>query len=205
MGRTRRIPTFGRHAGGLPPAYNVCYDKSIETARQDATMPDQNEIQIGKPAPDFVLPCSTGEPIRLSDFRGKSEVVLFFYPKDNSPACTAQACSFRDHYEAFRDAGAEVIGISSDSEASHERFARFWKLPFFLVSDDKGEVRARYGVSRTLGLFPGRVTYLIDREGVIRHIFSSQFQPGRHVSEMLEALRKMRTNRGYHAEVSPSP
>ena len=155
-------------------------------------MPDPSEIQVGALAPDFSLPSTTGEAIRLSDFRGKSEVVLFFYPKDNSPACTAQACSFRDHYEAFRDAGAEVIGISSDSETSHQRFARFWKLPFLLVSDGKGEVRARYGVSRTLGLFPGRVTYLIDREGVIRHIFSSQLQPGRHVGEMLEALRRLR-------------
>jgi peroxiredoxin Q/BCP len=168
-------------------------------------MPDQSEVQIGTPAPDFSLPCSTGELVRLSDFRGKSEVVLFFYPKDNSPACTAQACSFRDHYEAFRDAGAEVIGISSDSETSHQRFARLWKLPFFLVSDSKGEVRARYRVSRTLGLFPGRVTYLIDREGVIRHIFSSQLQPGRHVTEMLEALRKLRGNSSNHGEVSPSP
>jgi peroxiredoxin Q/BCP len=168
-------------------------------------MPDQAEIQIGTLAPDFVLPSSTGEPVRLSDFRGKSEVVLFFYPKDNSPACTAQACSFRDHYEAFREAGAEVIGISSDSGTSHQRFARLWKLPFFLVSDSKGEIRARYGVGRTLGLFPGRVTYLIDREGIIRHIFSSQLQPGRHVTEMLQALRTMRASPGSRGEVGPTP
>ncbi len=161
-------------------------------------MPDHGEIQIGSPAPDFALPSSTGELIRLSDFRGKSEVVLFFYPKDNSPACTAQACSFRDHYETFREVGAEVIGISSDSETSHQRFARLWKLPFYLVSDSNGEVRARYGVARTLGLFPGRVTYLIDREGVIRHIFSSQIQTGRHVTEMLEALQKIRANPDEH-------
>ena len=165
-------------------------------------MPEHSEIQIGSPAPDFTLPCSTGEQIRLSEFRGKSEVVLFFYPKDNSPACTAQACSFRDHYEAFREAGAEVIGVSSDSETSHQRFARLWKLPFFLVSDSKGEVRARYGVARTLGLFPGRVTYLIDREGVIRHIFSSQLQTGRHVTEMLNALQRIRANPGNHGDVS---
>jgi len=168
-------------------------------------VPDHCEIQIGSPAPDFALPCSTGELIRLSDFRGKSEVVLFFYPKDNTPACTAQACSFRDQYEAFRKAGAEVIGISSDSEISHQQFARLWKLPFLLVSDNKGEVRARYGVARTLGLFPGRATYLIDREGVIRHIFSSQIQTGRHVTEMLEALQETRGNPGNHSEVSSRP
>ena len=142
-------------------------------------------------APDFTLPSSTGEMVSLSDFRGKSEVVLFFYPKDNTPGCTAQACAFRDSHEAFMEAGAEVIGISSDSEASHERFAKRWNLPFMLLSDSKGEVRARYGVSRTLGLFPGRVTYLIDRAGVIRHVFSSQLQTTRHVQEMLAKLREL--------------
>jgi peroxiredoxin Q/BCP len=158
-------------------------------------MPELPEDQIGSPAPDFSLPSSNGELVSLSEFRGRAEVVLFFYPKDNSPACTAQACAFRDHYEAFRDAGAEVIGISSDSENSHRRFARAWNLPFHLVSDRQGELRGRYGVPRTLGLFPGRVTYLIDRSGIIRHIFSSQLQPGRHVTEMLEALRKMQKSR----------
>jgi len=136
-------------------------------------------------APDFVLPSPTGETVRLSDFRGKSAVVLFFYPKDNSPACTAQACSFRDSFEDFQQAGVTVIGISGDSEASHRLFARLWKLPFILLSDTQGEVRDRYGVPRTLGLFPGRVSYLIDREGVIRHIFSSALQPWKHAKEML--------------------
>ena len=129
---------------------------------------------------------------------------MFFYPKDNSPACTAQACSFRDHYEAFRDAGAEVIGISSDSEASHQRFARLWKLPFLLVSDSKGEVRARYGVSpdaRTVS----RSSHLPDRSGgIIRHVFSSQLQPGRHVTEMLAALRTLQTNPSNQRDVSLS-
>ena len=128
--------------------------------------------------------------MRLSDFRGKSEVVLFFYPKDNSPACTMEACSFRDSHEAFREAGAEVIGISSDSEESHRRFADRHRLPFLLLSDGEGSRPARCGVSRTLGLFPGRVSYLIDRDGIVRHIFSSQFQPWRHVNEALEDPRR---------------
>ena len=130
--------------------------------------------------------------MRLSDFRGKSEVVLFFYPKDNSPACTVEACTFRDSHEAFREAGAEVIGISSDSADSHRRFAERYRLPFLLLSDADGSVRARYGVPRTLGLFPGRVTYLIDRDGIVRHIFSSQFQPWRHVPEALKILDGLR-------------
>ena len=130
--------------------------------------------------------------MRLSDFRGKAEVVLFFYPKDNTPGCTMEACTFRDSHEAFREAGAEVIGISSDSADSHRRFAERYRLPFVLLSDAGGSVRARYGVSRTLGLFPGRVTYLIDRDGIVRHIFSSQFQPWRHVPEALRILEGLR-------------
>jgi peroxiredoxin Q/BCP len=154
-------------------------------------MPAHKTIGVGDLAPDFTLPSSTGEMVSLSDFRGKSQVVLFFYPKDNSPACTAQACSFRDSHEVFKEAGAEVIGISTDSEGSHRLFARLWSLPFLLLADSKGEVRARYGVSRTLGLFPGRVTYLIDREGVVRHVFSSQLQTGRHVTEMLGKIKEL--------------
>ena len=154
-------------------------------------MPAQQAVGVGDLAPDFTLPSSTGEMVSLSDFRGRSEVVLFFYPKDNTPGCTAEACAFRDSHEVFKEAGAEVIGISSDSEGSHRLFAKLWSLPFLLLSDSKGEVRARYGVSRTLGLFPGRVTYLIDRAGVVRHVFSSQLQTGRHVKEMLARLREV--------------
>jgi thioredoxin-dependent peroxiredoxin len=154
-------------------------------------MPAHSTIGVGDLAPDFTLPSSTGEMVSLADFRGKSQVVLFFYPKDNSPACTAQACSFRDSHEVFKEAGAEVIGISTDSEGSHRLFAKLWSLPFLLLADSKGEVRARYGVSRTLGLFPGRVTYLIDRAGVVRHVFASQLQTGRHVTEMLGKLKEL--------------
>jgi thioredoxin-dependent peroxiredoxin len=152
-------------------------------------------VRVGDPAPEFELPSSTGPTVRLSDYRGKSEVVLFFYPKDNTPGCTVEACAFRDSYEAFREAGAEVIGISSDPIDSHRGFAERFRLPFVLLSDADGSVRARYGVPRTLGLLPGRVTYLIDREGIVRHIFSSQFRPMKHVSEALEVLGSLRAGR----------
>jgi peroxiredoxin Q/BCP len=155
-------------------------------------MAARDGVRVGDPAPDFTLPSATGEPVRLSDFRGRSEVVLFFYPKDNSLVCTAEACSFRDSYETFREAGAEVIGISGDSAESHQRFAGRNRLPFLLLSDADGSLRARYGVPKTLGLIPGRVTYLIDREGIVRHIFSSLFQPSRHVEEALRVLNEMR-------------
>jgi peroxiredoxin Q/BCP len=151
-----------------------------------------NDLQVGDPAPDFTLPASTGELVSLADFRGRAEVVLFFYPKDNSPACSVEACSFRDRYQAFRDLGAEVIGVSRDSAQSHRRFAEHFRLPFVLLSDRNGSVHARYGVAKTFGLIPGRVTFLIDRQGIVRHAFSSQFRFGRHVSEALGVLHKLR-------------
>jgi thioredoxin-dependent peroxiredoxin len=146
-------------------------------------------LQVGDKAPEFTLPKANGELLSLSDFRGRAEVVLFFYPKDNTPACTAEACSFRDRYEVFRDAGAEVIGISTDSAESHARFAARFRLPFVLLSDKEGQIRERYGVSATFGLFPGRTTFVIDREGVVRHVFSSQFLPTKHVTEALSVLK----------------
>jgi peroxiredoxin Q/BCP len=156
------------------------------------TVAQEKFLRIGDQAPDFQLPSADGSVVRLSQYRGKSEVVLFFYPKDDSPVCSLEACSFRDSYEAFRAAGAEVIGISADPPRSHERFAARYRLPFLLVSDAKGEVRRQFGVAKTLGLFPGRSTYLIDREGIIRHIFSSQFNAGRHVSETLAVLSQLK-------------
>ncbi len=155
-------------------------------------MADRRPVQPGEPAPDFELAEASGETVRLSDFRGRSEVVLFFYPKDDTPGCTAEACSFRDSHDAFRDAGAEVIGISNDSADSHRRFAGRHALPFRLLSDPDGAVRARYGVAKTLGLIPGRVTFVIDREGIVRHSFSSQFRPAKHVAEALAVLAEFR-------------
>jgi peroxiredoxin Q/BCP len=148
--------------------------------------------RAGDPAPDFELPDAGGALVRLSDFRGKAPVVLFFYPKDETPGCTRQACGFRDRFAAFREAGAVVIGISGDSGASHGRFAERHSLPFPLLSDADGAVRARYGVPRTLGLIPGRMTFVIDGDGIIRHAFSSQFRPSRHVNEALASLGRVR-------------
>jgi peroxiredoxin Q/BCP len=148
-------------------------------------------LRSGEVAPDFTLPASTGERVSLSQYRGKAEVVLFFYPRDNSPACSAEACSFRDSHEAFQDAGATVIGISADSTDSHRGFADRLRLPFLLLSDADGSVRSRYGIGKTFGMIPGRVTFVIDREGIVRHVFSSQFQPAKHVSEALGVLRAL--------------
>jgi thioredoxin-dependent peroxiredoxin len=149
----------------------------------------KGKVGVGNVAPDFTLPSHSGEEVSLGDFVGrKRAIVLFFYPKDDTPGCTKEACSFRDVYERFEKLDAEVIGISSDSLKSHQRFVEKHGLPFVLLGDEGGEVRKLYGVPNTLGLFPGRVTYVIDEEGVVRHVFSSQLQAARHVEEALEAL-----------------
>jgi peroxiredoxin Q/BCP len=154
---------------------------------------ETGSVRVGDKAPDFTLPSQRGDLVHLADYLGKRVVVLYFYPKDNTPGCTAEACAFRDSYEVFTEAGAEVIGISSDSVDSHERFAGRYQLPFVLVSDSGGVVRKQYGVPNTLGILPGRVTYVIDLDGVVRHVFSSMSKIDRHVNEALELVKKLRT------------
>jgi peroxiredoxin Q/BCP len=148
-------------------------------------------LRPGDIAPDFSLKDQKGEVVRLSDFRGKKAVVLYFYPKDDTPGCTTEACTFRDDFKDFAGAGAEVLGVSADSPESHKRFDAKHRLPFRLLSDPEGEVRKAYGVSSTLGLLPGRVTFVIDKAGVVRHVFSSQFRPKKHVEEALEILKQL--------------
>jgi peroxiredoxin Q/BCP len=128
---------------------------------------------------------------QLADLYRYRPVVLFFYPKDNSLVCTREACAFRDAYEDFVAAGATVIGVSGDSAESHERFASKNRLPFLLATDVDGDLRRAFGVPKTLGLIPGRVTYVIDRQGVVRHVFSGQFAADRHVREALDAVRAL--------------
>src|SRR5215510_14331236 len=147
-------------------------------------------LKVGQKAPDFTVLNDQGQKVKLSDFRGK-KVVLYFYPKDDTPGCTKEACAFRDQYEDLKDAGAEVIGVSSDGEAAHDKFATKYRLPFVLLADRGGAVRKQFGVPATLGLLPGRVTFVIDRQGVVRHVFNSQFQATKHVEEAITALRAM--------------
>ncbi len=150
-------------------------------------------VEVGDPAPDLTLPTHTGEEVSLAGFRGKQAVVIFFYPKDGTPVCTKEACSFRDAYEDFLEAGAAVIGVSGDSAARHQAFASNHRLPFLLVSDKDGHVRRAFGVPKSLGFLPGRVTYVIDKEGIVRHVFSSQFAARRHVQEALDLVRKWKS------------
>ena len=145
-------------------------------------------LKNGALAPDFELPDRHGRSVRLSQYRGVSPVVVYFYPKDDTSGCTVEACKFRDDFEKFEVIGAEIIGISDDSIESHGRFVSKYHLPFTLLSDKGGRVRKLYGVKKTLGIVPGRVTFVIDRLGIVRHSFSSQSSAARHVEEALMAL-----------------
>ena len=149
------------------------------------------KVSVGERAPDFTLNDQEGKPVSLSDFKDKNNVVLFFYPKDFSPGCTTQACSFRDNYEDFTDRGAVVIGVSNDSVESHKKFLDTYLLPFTLLSDPKGEVRSLYGATKVFGLLPGRYTFIIDRTGVVRHVFTSETNMKRHIDEALRVLREI--------------
>ncbi len=148
-------------------------------------------IQVGDKAPDFSLPSQSGAEVRLRDRLGQRVIVLYFYPKDDTPGCTKEACAFRDSYEVFTDAGADVIGISSDSVDKHATFAGRHSLPFTLLSDQGGKVRKSYGVPSVLGLLPGRVTYVIDQAGTVRSIINSMTQIDHHINEALDTVRKL--------------
>ena len=145
-------------------------------------------LNVGDIAPDFALPSQENETTRLSDFAGKKNVVLYFYPKDFTQGCTAEAKSFRENYRTFEDSNTEVIGVSSDTIETHQRFSQQCGLPFKLLSDSTKKVRELYGANSAFGI-AGRVTYVIDTHGIIRFVFSSQLQPTRHVREALDALK----------------
>jgi thioredoxin-dependent peroxiredoxin len=146
-------------------------------------------IKVGDAIPEVNLQSQTGETVNLKTFNGNKCVVLYFYPKDDTPGCTKESCSFRDSYTAFQEAGAEVIGISADDVASHKAFAAKHNLPFTLLSDTGNILRKSFGIGATMGLIPGRVTYVIDKSGVVRHIFNSQFNFQGHIDESLKVVQ----------------
>ena len=148
-------------------------------------------VKIGDKAPDFTLPSQMGDKVSLSEFIGKKNVVLYFYPKDETPGCIKEACSFRDSYQQLTDLGAEVLGVSGQSVESHVAFASHYGLPFILLSDEGNKLRELYGVPHSMGILPGRVTYIIDKQGVVRHIFNSQTQAQKHVEEAKKTLEQI--------------
>ena len=148
-------------------------------------------IKVGDTAPNFNLPDQNGKNVSLADFRGQKSVVLYFYPKDDTPGCTVESCAFRDQYEVFQAAGAEVIGVSGDSTDSHKKFANKHNLPFTLLSDQGDQVRKQYGATTAFGFIPGRVTYVIDQNGVVQYVFDSMLNFKGHVAEALKTLQQL--------------
>ena len=151
-------------------------------------------IQIGDHCPIFSLPDSLGKDIQVNDYLGQKILVLFFYPKDDTPGCTKEACAFRDAYADFVDLGCEVFGISSDAAATHQNFQQKHQLPYPLLSDSQKKVRQQFGVPGNLfGLIPGRVTYVIGLDGKVAGIFNSQTNPVGHINEALKVVKSLLT------------
>ena len=149
-------------------------------------------IKIGEKCPDFSLLDQNGELIAIKDFIGEKNIVIYFYPKDNTWGCTKQACSFRDSFQAFVDLGCEVIGISTDSIDSHKAFSKKYNLNFKILSDVDDEVRTKFGVPKSLfGLIKGRVTYIINKNGNVVWKFNSQLNSGGHISKAIEVLKEL--------------
>ncbi len=152
-------------------------------------MRGQSPLEIGDKVPSFRLMNQLGEPFNMDDYIGKKAMVIYFYPKDDTPGCTKEACSFRDSYEKFTDKSIEVIGISSDDVLSHKNFADKYNLPFTLLADTDNEVRNLFGVKGNIfGLIPGRVTYVINKSGKIIFIYDSQFKAEKHIEESIKAI-----------------
>jgi peroxiredoxin Q/BCP len=148
------------------------------------------KVKVGDPAPDFEGPTSDGSRLGMKNFKGKKDVVLYFYPKDDTPGCTREACSFRDNLKPIRDMGAEIIGVSLDSIQSHDKFARKYELPFPLISDKDKHIANAYGVLRDIGLSTNRVTFIIDKDGKVAKIFP-KVDVGKHTDEVVAALKEL--------------
>lgn len=149
------------------------------------------ELKVGDKIPNFKAKDTNGNDFDSQEIIGQKPLVIYFYPKDNTPGCTVQACSFRDQYEDFKDLGAEVIGISSDSIESHQKFSQQYNLPFILLSDTDKKIRKLFGVpSGLFGILPGRVTYVADKTGTVIMVFDSMMAK-LHIPKALEAIKKL--------------
>ena len=146
-------------------------------------------LKVGDRIPHFELLNQHGELFKSETVLGVKPLVVYFYPKDETPGCTAEACSFRDHYEEFLELGAEVIGISSDGVKSHQKFATRHKLPFVLLSDSKKKVQRLFKLPKILfGLFTKRITFVIDKDGLVSYVHSS-LMPDTHIKKALQQLK----------------
>lgn len=159
-------------------------------------------LEEGATAPEFSLVDEQGQTRSLSEFLAQGPVVVYFYPRDDTPGCTAESCHFRDEYAQFTEAGVAVVGISRDSQSSHLAFKEKHRLPFTLLSDLDGQVAKSFGVSSLLGLLPGRATFVLDQSGQVRLSFSSHINMRAHVDQALQVVRGLQ--RSVPSE-SPAP
>jgi peroxiredoxin Q/BCP len=147
-------------------------------------------IQVGDKIPSFTLLNQNNQEVDINSFVGTKNIVIYFYPKDNTPGCTKEACSFRDAMQNLNNLDCEIIGISADSVSSHKAFATQYNLKFNLLSDTNNQIRKLFGVPRNLfGIIPGRVSYICDKEGIVLHIVNSQMNPEKHIQETFETLQ----------------
>jgi len=153
----------------------------------------QSDIKVGSKVPVFSLPDQTGKNFYIKDYIGKKNLVIYFYPKDDTPGCTKEACSFRDQFQDFADNDAMVIGISAQNPESHRKFIEKYKLNFTLLCDLDGKVKSMFGAKNSLGgLLPARITYVVNKQGKIIYIFNSQTEPTKHVDEALRILKEQK-------------
>jgi len=163
---------------------------SFNSSSSIFTMNSMNRIEVGSLLPSFTLRDQNGHEFDINSVLRKKNLVIYFYPKDDRPGCTKEACSFRDQYEIFREADAIIIGISSDDVESHKRFAEKYRLTYTLLSDEGNKARKLFGVpSNLFGLIGGRVTYVVNKQGIVVHIFNSQIQAEKHIEESIKALK----------------
>jgi peroxiredoxin Q/BCP len=163
--------------------------KNESDSTQGVTFMARIHSLVGTAFPEFVLDSSSGQKISFGDLKGKWSV-LFFYPKDESPGCTVQSCRFRDDYSEYEKMGVQLIGVSSDNVNSHQRFAEKHSLPFPLLADAKGHLRTVLEIPNTMGLLPGRATFIVDGEGIIRLVYNSQLRFKQHSKVALDFLRE---------------
>lgn len=147
-------------------------------------------LKIGDKLPSFSAKDTNGNVFNSQECIGKQPLVIYFYPKDDTPGCTAQACSFRDNYQEFKDLGAEVVGISSDTVTSHLKFKSKFNLPFILLSDNDKKLRKLFGVQNNLFIIPGRETFVMDKNGIILMIFNSM-SAEIHIEKALKTLKEL--------------
>lgn len=152
---------------------------------------DMKKIEVGDPIPNITLKNENGVEVNINNI--KKPLIIYFYPKDETPGCIKEACKFRDEFQSFVDLGVQVFGISGDSSASHKNFKEKYHLPFTLLADTNNEVRKEFGVPKSLLFLPGRVTYVVNEKGIVTYMFNSQFGAEKHIENALKFLRKNKT------------